>query len=228
MITCPNCGEITKDDVKLYDENLKKQNIDISPVNPICKLCGAEVAISHTCNGGNIIVLNGTCGSGKTTIAKLLADKGWLVIDGDCAIQTLRHKKGTKQYEWSELINEIACEIDVLSLFSGNIVLSHVVMPEDFEKFIEMFESRHLQYKSILLKPEYQTAVERCQTRTCHETVTPEQWIRHFYDILIFDDQFDIVDNTNMTPQETAEYIMKGLTMNSIEKLDRKRVYLQK
>lgn len=210
MITCPNCGEITKEDVKLYDESLKKQNIGISPVYPTCKLCGAEAAISHTCNGGNIIVLNGTCGSGKTTVAELLADKGFLAINGDCAIQTLRCKKGTKQYEWSELIDEIACEIDILSLFSENIVLSHVVLPEDFEKFIKMFKARHLQYKFILLKPDYQTAVERCQTRTCHETVTPEQWIKHFYDILLFDDRFDIVDNTNMTAQETAEHILKG------------------
>lgn len=210
MITCPNCGEITKDDVKLYDESLKKQNIDILPVNPTCKLCSAEVAISHVCDGGNIIVLNGTCGSGKTTVAELLANKEFLAIDGDCVIQTLRYKKGKKQYEWSELIEEIACEIDILSLFCENLVLSHVVLLEDFEKFIEMFKSRNLQYKFILLKPEYQIAVERCQTRTCHETVTPEQWIKHFYDVLVFDDRFDIVDNTNMTPQETAECIMKG------------------
>ena len=209
MITCPNCGEISKNDVKLYDASLKKQNIGIAPINPTCKLCGAEVAISHACDGGNIIVLNGTCGSGKTTVAELLANKEFLAIDGDCAIQTLRYKKGTKQYEWSELIEEIVCEIDILSLFCENLVLSHVVLLEDFEKFIEMFKSRNLQYKFILLKPEYQMAVERCQTRTCHETVTPEQWIKHFYDVLVFDDRFDIVDNTNMTPQETAEYILK-------------------
>lgn len=209
MINCPNCGEITKDNVKIYDESLRKQNIGISPILPTCKLCGAEVVISHTANGGNIIVLNGTCGSGKTTVAELLADKGWLAIDGDCAIQTLRHKKGTKQYEWSELINEIVCEIDILSLFSENIVLSHVVLPEDFDKFIEMFEIRNLKYKFILLKPEFQIAVERCQTRTCHETVTPEQWIKHFYDVLVFDDRFDIVDNTNLTAEETVEYILK-------------------
>ncbi|MDD4296876.1 MAG: dephospho-CoA kinase, partial [Ruminiclostridium sp.] len=200
MINCPNCGEITKDNVKIYDESLRKQNMSITPILPTCKLCGAGVVVSHICNGGNIIVLNGTCGSGKTTIAELLADKGWLVIDGDCAIQSLRHKKGTKQYEWNELINEIACEIDILSLFCKNIVLSHIVLPEDFKKFIELFESRNIKYKLILLKPEYQTVVERCQLRTCHTSITPEKWIKHFYDILVFyDDQFDIVDNSDMT-----------------------------
>ena len=209
MINCPNCGEITKDNVKIYDESLRKQDIGISPILPTCKLCGAEVVVSHICNGGNIIVLNGTCGSGKTTVAELLADKGWLAIDGDCAIQSLRHKKGTKQYEWNELINEIACEIDILSLFCKNIVLSHIVLLEDLKKFIELFESRNLEYKLILLKPEYQTAVERCLIRTCHTSITPEKWIKHFYDILVFDDsRFNIIDNSHMTAQDTAETIL--------------------
>lgn len=208
MIKCPNCGEITKDNVKIYDDSLRKQNIGISPILPTCKLCGFEVVISHICDGGNLIVLNGTCGSGKTTIAEVFIDKGWLAIDGDCAIQSLRHKKGTKQYEWKELINEIACEIDILSLFCKNIVLSHIILPEDYKKFIELFKSRNIKYNLILLKPEYQTAVERCRLRTCHTTITPEKWIKHFYDILVFDDRFDIVDNSDMSAQDTAETIL--------------------
>ncbi len=108
------------------------------------------------------------------------------------------------------MIDEIACEIDILSLFSGNIVLSHVVLPEDLVKFIKIFTTRNLKYKFILLKPEYQTAVERCQTRISHTSVTPEEWIKHFYDLLMFEDCiFDIIDNTNLTAQETAETILK-------------------
>jgi ABC-type lipoprotein export system ATPase subunit len=72
---------------------LRKQNINISPVVPACKFCGAEVNVSHICNGGSIIVINGTSGSGKTTIAEILQSKDFLAIDGDCAIQALRHKK---------------------------------------------------------------------------------------------------------------------------------------
>lgn len=209
MINCPNCGEITKDNIKIYDESLRKQKISILPILPTCKLCGAEVVVSHICNDGNVIILNGTCGSGKTTIAELLVDKGWLAIDGDCVIQSLRHKKETKQYEWNELINEIACEIEILSLFCKNIVLSHIVLPEDFNKYIELFKSRYIKYKLILLKPEYQTAVERCKIRTCHTSITPEKWIKHFYDNLVFDnDRFDIIDNSDMTAEDTAEIIL--------------------
>lgn len=209
MIDCPNCGEITRENIKIYDESLRKQKIGISPILPTCKLCGAEVVVSHICNGGNVIVLNGTCGSGKTTIAELLVDMGWLAIDGDCAIQSLRHKKGTNQYAWNEVINEIACEIEILSLFSKNIVLSHIVLPEDFNKYIELFESRNIKYKLILLKPEYQTAVERCRIRTCHTSITPEKWIKYFYDSLVFDnDRFYIINNSDITVQDTAEIIL--------------------
>lgn len=214
MIICPNCGEIPVYDVRLYDESLRKQNIGISPIRPTCRLCGTEVTVSHACEGkgGNIIVLNGTCGSGKTTIAELFVIQGWLGIDGDCAIQSLRYKKGIKQYEWMELIEEILQEIDILALFNKNIVLSHIILPEDLNQYIKHFQSRKMNYKLILLKPQYQTALERCQIRTCHTSITPEKWIQHFYDRLVFDDDlFSIVDNSEMTAQEAAETILNLL-----------------
>jgi len=210
MIICANCNEITKDDVQAYNKDLRKQNINISPILPACKICGAEVAISHTCSTAKVIVINGTCGSGKTTVAEILQDRGYLAIDGDCAIQSIRYKKGTKKYEWNELVDEITQEIDILSLFGENIVISHVVLPEDLAKYIEIFETRNIEYKFILLQPEYQSAVERCQTRTCHDNITPEVWIKHFYDILVFDDdRMVIVDNTSLTANETADVILR-------------------
>lgn len=209
MIKCPNCGSITKDEIVVYNESLRRQKFGISPVLPTCKQCNAEVVITHKCDGGNIIILNGTCGSGKSTIAEMLAEKGYFAIDGDCVIQTVRHKKGTKQYEWDDLIREIACEIDIVSLFGRNIVLSHIVMPEEMDTYMEMFQSRNLNFNFFLLKPEYPTAVERCQSRTCHTSITPEQWVKHFYDILNFDDPVTIVDNTHMTAEETTQYILQ-------------------
>src|SRR5665647_2005856 len=100
----------------------------MTPILPMCKRCGAEVAVSHTCNGGNIIILNGTCGSGKSTIAEILASKGFLAIDGDCVIQTVKYKKNKKQVDFNEMLDEIACEIDTLSMFGENFVLAHIVM----------------------------------------------------------------------------------------------------
>jgi hypothetical protein len=94
-------------------------------------------------------------------------------------------------------------------MFGDNFVLSTVILPEDLDKYIEEFQSRNLKYRLFLLKPEYQTAVERCQSRTCHASVTPEYWIKHFYEMLNFDDRVIVVDNTNMTPEETAAHVLQ-------------------
>lgn len=211
MIECPKCGKISKKDVRIYDERLRKQRIDISPINPVCKLCGSEVYITDKADGGNILIINGTCGSGKTSIAEYFAKIGWLPIDGDCAIQSLRHKTGTKEYQWNELLEEVIHEIDLMSVFTNHIVLSHIILPEDYSKYIKAFETRNMQYKFILLKPEYSSAVERCQTRICHSNVTPEKWIRHFYDILVPDNRIEVIDNTHMTVNETADSILRLL-----------------
>jgi gluconate kinase len=180
----------------------------MSPVLPACVHCGKEVEITHKCNGGNIIVLNGTCGSGKSTIAEILLKRGFLAIDGDCVIQVVKHKKRATQWDFHEIAAEIAVEIDILSMFGDDFVLSTVILPEDLDKYMEIFRSRNLKYRLLLLKPEYQTAVVRCQSRTCHSTVTAEYWIRHFYEKLIFDDRVILVDNTNLTPEETAAYVL--------------------
>lgn len=209
MISCPNCGGLNQDEIRVYNEGLRKQSFSLSPILPTCKRCGAEAALSHTCDGGSVIVLNGTCGSGKSTVAEILAGKGFLAIDGDCVMQTVRHKKNTKQVSFDEIAEEVGVEIDALSLFGNRFVVSCVIMPGDLEKYIKLFEARNLKYAFYLLKPEYQTAVERCQSRTCHTSVTPEFWIKHFYDQLNFDDRVVVVDNTNMTPEETAKRILE-------------------
>jgi len=211
MIFCRNCGEVSKDDIHLFNADLRKQDFDILPILPTCKQCASELAVSHNCCGGNIIVINGTCGSGKSTLAEILAKRDFLAIDGDCVLQVVKHKKNQAQVDFqdSAVFNEVACEIDILSMFSDNLVLSHILMPEDMDKYVEMFNSRNLRYKFFLLRPSYEVAVSRCQTRTCHRSITPEQWIRHFYDTLVFNDDVEVVDNSNMTAEQTVDYILE-------------------
>lgn len=98
----------------------------------------------------------------------------------------------------------------MLSLYSQNIVLAIVIHPEDIDKYRKMFEARNMNYKFVLLKPSYQAVLERCQTRTCHKSVTPEYWIDYFYKLLTFDDEVKVVDNTDMTAEETKDYIISN------------------
>ncbi len=210
MVTCPNCGEIDKGDIIVYSETLRKQDFSMSPILPTCRHCGNEVEITHRCNGGTIIVINGTCGSGKSTIAEILAGKGFLVIDGDCVIQVIKHKKGTTEWDFNEMADEIASEIDILSMFGDDFVLSTVILPEDMDKYLGILQSRNLKFRLFLLRPEYETALTRCQSRTCHASVTPEYWIRHFYEKLDFDERVKVIDNTSMTPEETAAHVLQN------------------
>lgn len=209
MALCPQCGWIHRTQVRLYDETLKKQRMDILPVHPTCRGCGSEVEISDMNRDGEIIVVNGTCGSGKSTVAEYLSGMGWYGIDGDCAIQTLRHRTGRKKYEWQELMAEIFREIRQVGFFGDRIVLSHVVLPEDLAAYEEAFRQTGWRYKLILLKPQYEAAAERCRTRKCHMSITPEEWIRHFYDALQFEGEFAVIDNTHMTVAETMAAIEK-------------------
>ena len=45
MITCPNCGRLTKEQIYIYNTELRKQNFGHTPILPTCKICNAEVAI---------------------------------------------------------------------------------------------------------------------------------------------------------------------------------------
>lgn len=208
MIICPNCGEIKREQINIYNHGLRKQNFGHTPILPTCKMCGEIVGISHFCQGGNIIVLNGTCGSGKSTIAEIMMQKGFLAIDGDCALQSAKYKMGGKKIDYREIAAEVADEIDLLSLYSDNIVLAAVIHPDDIEQYKKIFEKRNLTYRFILLKPGYEVTLRRCQERTCHNSVTPEYWIDYFYKLLNFDEEVEIIDNSDMTAEETVEYIL--------------------
>jgi len=212
MVICPNCGEIPKNEISIFNKNLRKQNFDLTPILPTCKQCNSEVSILNICSRGNIIVINGTCGSGKSTVAELLVKRNFSAIDGDCVLQTVKHRLSQKSIHFQEpcIFDEIAYEIDILSMYGDNFVLSHILMPEDMGKYIEMFNARNLTYRFILLKPDYEIAVERCRTRTCHRSVTPEQWIKHFYDALEFDNIVEVINNSDMTASETVNCILNS------------------
>jgi len=211
VITCPTCGQLTKDEICLYRASLRRQTFAMLPILPTCQRCGADVTVTHTCTGGSILVLNGTCGSGKSTIAEILSERGYLAIDGDCVIQVVKHTMGGKQVPLADLVPEVGREIDLLSLYGERFVLSHVITPAEMAAYVSLFQARNLTYRFILLKPDYATAVARCQSRTCHTSIPPEVWIRHFYDLLAFDQGVELVDNTHMTPEETAAYILGEL-----------------
>jgi gluconate kinase len=217
---CPKCKVIPTEQVVIYNEALRVQQFEISPILPTCLTCGAEVAlIGHPLDGNahKFIVLTGTCASGKTTTAQaLMANHGFAVIDGDCVMNVIRHKTGVRKVDFNgpAMLAEIACEIDILLALGKDIVLSQVIIPSDLPAYRELFQSRRLNYAIFVLQPDYQSAVARSQTRTCFNHITPEIWVKHFHDLLSnmpHQDCHDIVmfDNSKLSVAQSVESILR-------------------
>ncbi|MHB1153294.1 MAG: methyltransferase domain-containing protein [Eubacteriales bacterium] len=211
---CPECGDIDKDSVEIYNAQLRKQNFSISPIVPTCKHCLSEIIIINAPEGAELIILNGTCGSGKSTVAEeMMKNYGYAVIDGDCMIQSARHRFINIKIEYNsdKALDEIVSEINILAAFGDKIILSHIILPEDWDRYTDLFLQHRIRFIHILLKPDIETAISRCNTRTCHTSITPEYWIRFFDEKLTYGDNDDIfiLDNTGLSVDETIMKILK-------------------
>jgi len=207
---CYTRGKIPLDGVTIYNESLRKQTFDISPILPTCNICGSEVdVIGDTC-GMKILLLNGTCGAGKSATAEeLVKNHGYLAIDMDCVMQVVVHKLGHKPpNNADEMVTEVATQIDILATIGRKIVICAVVEPKDMHKYVDVFNSKGAEHTIVLLKPRYEVAIRRTQTRTCFANVTPEEWVRYFYDRLMFDDVCTL-DNSDMTVEQAAVAILQ-------------------
>lgn len=203
-----------------YHAGLKKPGFTLCPVVPTCRVCGAETAYladDAPRTGRRAIVLTGTCASGKSTIAGvLLARYGFGVIDGDCAMDAIRHKRGLARFAYNgpEMLDEVAQEVDILLALGYDVVISHVVVADDLDVYREMLKTRGVDYRIVLLWPDIGTALMRSKTRTCFGSVTPEEWVRHFHDQLTAlveqkQDDVMVLDNTVYTAAETADRIVR-------------------
>ena len=211
---CPVCGDLEPSDVAICLEKLRKQDFAMSPIVPTCKHCASEIETVHSPEGAELLILNGTCGSGKSTIAEeLMQHHGFAAIDGDCVLQAAKYKRNGEKiaYNADEAINEIAQEITVLAAFGDRIILSHIILPEDWPRYAALFTQLKLRFRHILLKPDIETAIARCSLRTCHKSVTPEYWIRYFHDRLLYEDKSDVnvIDNTDLSVAETIGKILE-------------------
>jgi hypothetical protein len=147
------CGELDKSLVEIYNVNLRKQDFALSPVLPTCKLCNSEIKTVDPPRGAELIILNGTCGSGKSTVAEELMKRyGYAVIDGDCMLQVLRYRLGGRKAEYNSdgALGEIGREIDILAALGYPIVLSHIILPEDWHRYEAMLSKRKVKYSHIL------------------------------------------------------------------------------
>jgi len=211
-ILCPVCGKIGEEEMSLEDASLRRQAFIMSPIVPFCRNCGSRVLVSWESRPIRVIILSGTCGSGKSSVAEYLhKHMGLWVIDGDCAIQAAKARYGVQKPSRELIYLEIADEIRLLVSLHRDIVLSHVIEPEDITRYTNLMEALDLRWRYFLLQPSFETALARTRERTCHASVTPEEWVRHYYDRLFQPAEaagpVRVYDNTAETVGETARKI---------------------
>lgn len=217
MWLCPNCGYVAN--IELHHSGVKqRKRISIRPILPSCAACETEVRLYHSTThrtATRLIVLTGTCASGKSTTAEeLVAGHGFYGIDGNCVRDVVRYKYGRTDFAFNgvEMVQEIAQEIDILLALQKDIVLSHVILPEDLHIYREMFLVRGLCYKIFVLQPQYAAAVSRSKERRGFPSPTPQDWVKHFHDAMCsYRPECDVVifDNTYLSVEASAEKILQ-------------------
>ncbi|WP_160692310.1 AAA family ATPase [Clostridium sp. C2-6-12] len=225
VFICPKCGHLHNENVKIYNENLRKQSFNISPILPTCLICGSEITLNSSSICGDeceVIVLTGTCGSGKSSSAEILMEKhGFGVIDGDCVMQVVKHKLGVNKIQYNEppMYREIENQIDILLALKKDIVISNIVTTQDIQIYRKIFKQRALNYKIFLLQPQYAIAIARTKARSCHKSITPEEWVKYFYDELSkFNSQSNedviVFDNSDYSVEKSVHKILEEYCKN--------------
>ncbi len=160
-----------------------------------------------------LIILNGTCGSGKSSVGKRLADKfDYYHIDADVIIKELNEKTAKRiEYNSDEIYSVFLDQIDKYLSAKRNIVLSCVFTYEDYARFSGILAEKDIDFLFIILFPEPDTAIQRTKTKTCFNSITPEYWVRYFHDKMKAfsrkNEDFFIIDNTDQSIDDTIHQI---------------------
>jgi shikimate kinase len=129
----------------------------------------------------NLIILNGTCGAGKTTVAKLLAKElQGTHIEVDDILKCIKERAGKAPlYNSSEVYREIAKA--VREARCGCLVLSSVFFKDDLDRLKLSLVGLDVDLLHVILDLDLETAIARTQERTCFRRKTPVEVTRELH-----------------------------------------------
>ena len=167
----------------------------------------------------SILILTGTCGSGKTTISTLLADQlGWKRISEDEIWKEYFGKNrgifGTDEHRLKrQRVHEtIFKQILSTNLETQRIVIDatvHEAPPEAYHEYREFFEEHNIQWLIRVLHPQLEVAIARDSQRK-DWIAGPEriEKLRAKFNGKVFNQEC-FIDNSNDTPMQTMLRIVQ-------------------
>jgi deoxyadenosine/deoxycytidine kinase len=159
-----------------------------------------------------IIVLNGPINSGKTTLAKLLAEKieKTAIVEVD-SVHEFYPKDDSEGWE--------KCYRAAISLAEGfakeglNVIFSYHIVKDDFEKIKERLSVYDQKIFAFTLKPTLEVLLKNRGNRELNEYLTNK--IKKTYNSPeYFGDYGIVIDNSGQSAEEVAEVIIKHVTYN--------------
>ena len=166
-----------------------------------------------------VVLLTGTCGSGKTTIATLLAEQaGWTRISEDDIWHNCFGKNRGKfqsdehRYKRQQVHDMVFGQL-LTALRSGrNVVIEatvHESPPEAYQEYWRMFEAQAIEWTIRVLHPRLEVAVARDANRSSW-TVGAEgvgELRAKFTGEVLGPECF--VDNSDETPEQTLSRLLE-------------------
>ena len=211
---CSQCGPLAPEQVSIYREG-EIFNAHSLKVGPWCRQCGERVLfdgndLPFAAARQGVLLLSGTCASGKSTLSYLLARQyGAVQIDGDW-ITHLRQAELGRKVDFNEIHNEMLVLAEGFVRLGKTVVIAHVILPEAMVIYHDFFTSHKIPYMAAVLMPAESSVLEWNLNRKCWPKTTPEYWVKKFYDDLkggpaSFQELF--YNSTGETPERTASVL---------------------
>lgn len=157
-----------------------------------------------------IIFLNGSINAGKSTVAKLVAR-------GIANVALLEIDSFHKMIEWMPIDQAVPLNLEnavsVISSFVNrglNVIVPYPLSQKNYEYMTDSLKEINTKIYFFTLSPKLEKVLINRGTREL--TDQEKDRIKHHYNIGIPNPTFgEIIDNSEQTPQETANYILSKI-----------------
>ena len=214
---CARCGALDNETITLYRPERAFFNAMVRAFDPTCGMCGGPATFDAGTDGlasptGRVLVVSGTCASGKTTVSDVLAEQhGFVQLDADWFLAKRKDELG-RHIDFNEVHEEMLTMAEGLVHLGRDVVIAHVVLPEWVAMYERFFGERGIAYRVVILMPQMKVILQRNEERVCWWT--EHGIIERFQDALLAGDDHVrglFYDNGGETAEETARRMAQGI-----------------